>query len=75
MAVFSIGFLWKQDIEILKEVFEKELLKQKVNPHQMLLRSLVNNNTEAIAVDPNSEPLCSIIWRKIHYTTQEVVAV
>jgi len=51
---FPLVFCENRNIEILKEVFEKELLKQKVNPHQMLLRSLVNNNTEAIAVDPNS---------------------
>ena len=43
---FPLVFCENRNIEILKEVFEKELLKQKVNPHQMLLRSLVNNGGE-----------------------------
>lgn len=43
---FPLVFCENRNIEILKEVFEKELLKQKVNPHQMLLRSLVSGNEE-----------------------------
>ena len=52
---FPLVFCENRNIEILKEVFEKELLKQKVNPHQMLLRSLVSggdsNVVEATSVD------------------------
>lgn len=40
---FPLVFCENRNIEILKEVFEKELLTQKVNSHRMLLRSLVNN--------------------------------
>ncbi|WP_338407097.1 altronate dehydratase family protein [uncultured Flavobacterium sp.] len=40
---FPLVFCENRNIEILKEVFEKELLRKKVNPHQLLLRSLVNN--------------------------------
>lgn len=40
---FPLVFCENRNIEILKEVFEKELLNQKVNSHQLLLRSLVNN--------------------------------
>ncbi|PQV51479.1 altronate hydrolase [Jejuia pallidilutea] len=43
---FPLVFCENRNIEILKEVFEKELLKQKVNPHQMLLRSLVSGEEE-----------------------------
>ncbi|MCB0450882.1 MAG: altronate dehydratase [Confluentibacter sp.] len=46
---FPLVFCENRNIETLKEVFEKELLKQKVNPHQMLLRSLVNNTGEETA--------------------------
>ncbi len=51
---FPLVFCENRNIEILKEVFENELLKQKVNPHQMLLRSLVNNGDEATDVVNNS---------------------
>jgi len=51
---FPLVFCENRNIEILKEVFEKELLKQKINPHQMLLRSLVNNTTEEVSVDTDS---------------------
>ncbi len=40
---FPLVFCENRNIETLKEIFEKELLKQKVNPHQALLRSLVSN--------------------------------
>ena len=51
---FPLVFCENRNIEILKEVFEKELLKQKVNPHQMLLRSLINNGSEADVVGANT---------------------
>lgn len=41
---FPLVFCENRNIEVLKEVFEKELLTQKVSSHRMLLRSLVNNN-------------------------------
>ena len=41
---FPLVFCENRNIEILKDVFEKELLKQKVNPYQNLLRSLVSGN-------------------------------
>ena len=50
---FPLVFCENRNIEILKEVFEKELLKQKVNPHQMLLRSLVSGG-EATKSDADS---------------------
>lgn len=39
---FPLVFCENRNIELLKEVFEKELLQQKVNSHQLLLRSLVS---------------------------------
>ena len=52
---FPLVFCENRNIEILKEVFEKELLKQKVNPHQMLLRSLVSGQeeTEVVSTTPD----------------------
>ena len=40
---FPLVFCENRNIEILKEVFEKELLNQKVDHYRLLLRSLVNN--------------------------------
>ncbi|ULC59038.1 altronate dehydratase family protein [Flaviramulus sp. BrNp1-15] len=51
---FPLVFCENRNIEILKEVFEKELLKQKVNPHQLLLRSLVNNGGEDTSIVSDS---------------------
>lgn len=49
---FPLVFCENRNIEILKDIFEKELLHQKVNSYQLLLRSLVNgesgNNQEQI---------------------------
>lgn len=42
---FPLVFCENRNIEILKDVFEKELLNQKRNDYQLLLRSLVNNGT------------------------------
>jgi len=39
---FPLVFCENRNIEKLKEIFEKELLKKQVNPHQILLRSLVS---------------------------------
>ena len=51
---FPLVFCENRNIEILKEVFEKELLKQQVNPHQMLLRSLVKGEDEDAIVPEKS---------------------
>lgn len=40
---FPLVFCENRNIETLKEIFEKELLKQKPSAQQLLLRSLVNN--------------------------------
>ena len=50
---FPLVFCENRNVEILKDIFEKELIKQKVSPHQMLLRSLISgvNETE---IDVNS---------------------
>jgi len=40
---FPLVFCENRNIEILKDVFDKELLNQQVNKHQLLLRSLINN--------------------------------
>tara|TARA_R110002049_G_scaffold993_2_gene7099 strand:+ start:39948 stop:41555 length:1608 start_codon:yes stop_codon:yes gene_type:complete len=52
---FPLVFCENRNIEILKEIFEKELLKQKVNPHQMLLRSLVSGNEETEVTNASSD--------------------
>tara|TARA_R110002033_G_scaffold56090_2_gene104944 strand:+ start:23057 stop:24667 length:1611 start_codon:yes stop_codon:yes gene_type:complete len=43
---FPLVFCENRNIEILKDIFEKELLKQKESSYQLLLRSLVNNGAE-----------------------------
>src|SRR5690606_19306161 len=40
---FPLVFCENRNIELLKEVFEKELLNRHVNKHQFLLRSLIHN--------------------------------
>lgn len=47
---FPLVFCENRNIELLKDIFEKELLTQKSNNHRMLLRSLVNDGKENIAV-------------------------
>ncbi|RNA61541.1 altronate dehydratase [Chryseobacterium nematophagum] len=44
---FPLVFCENRNVEILKDIFEKELLFEKVTKHQLLLRSLVNNNSES----------------------------
>ncbi|MBU3821011.1 altronate dehydratase family protein [Flavobacteriaceae bacterium XHP0103] len=51
---FPLVFCENRNIEILKDVFEKELLKHKPNPHQMLLRSLVTGSGQETVVDEGS---------------------
>ena len=60
---FPLVFCENRNIETLKEIFEKELLKQKVNPHQELLRSLVNNGAidTAVAVNVELALLCTTV--------------
>jgi altronate hydrolase len=52
---FPLVFCENRNIEILKDIFEKELLKHKVNPHQMLLRSLVSGGEETEVVDKSTD--------------------
>ncbi|MFV8341249.1 UxaA family hydrolase [Flavobacterium sp. XS2P39] len=48
---FPLVFCENRNIEILKDIFEKELLKQKVNDYQLLLRSLVSTESGVSGVD------------------------
>jgi altronate hydrolase len=41
---FPLVFCENRNIEILKDIFEKELLKQKISKHQLLLRSLIQGD-------------------------------
>ncbi len=43
---FPLVFCENRNVEILKDVFEKELLYEKASKHQLLLRSLVNNSSD-----------------------------
>ncbi|WP_299097340.1 altronate dehydratase family protein [uncultured Winogradskyella sp.] len=49
---FPLVFCENRNIELLKDIFEKELLTQKSNSHRMLLRSLVNEDNGTTAVEP-----------------------
>ena len=43
---FPLVFCENRNVEILKDVFEKELLFEKPSKHQLLLRSLIQNSDE-----------------------------
>ncbi|MDI5949883.1 UxaA family hydrolase [Flavobacterium yafengii] len=51
---FPLVFCENRNIEILKDIFEKELLKQKVNDYQLLLRSLVSTESGVAGDDLKS---------------------
>ena len=48
---FPLVFCENRNIELLKDIFEKELLTQKSNNHRMLLRSLVNEGEGSTVVE------------------------
>lgn len=52
---FPLVFCENRNIEILKDIFEKELLVEKTSKHQLLLRSLINNSTEDEVDNLNEE--------------------
>ncbi|MCM5663398.1 UxaA family hydrolase [Galbibacter mesophilus] len=61
---FPLVFCENRNIEVLKEVFEKELLNEEVNKHRLFLRSLIhgkktpsteNDRTETVPVFNNVE--------------------
>ncbi|WP_242118358.1 UxaA family hydrolase [Aestuariivivens sediminicola] len=52
---FPLVFCENRNIEILKDVFEKELLKKRENPHQLLLRSLVHGDDGTQTADTSSD--------------------
>ncbi len=55
---FPLVFCENRNIEILKDIFEKELMKPKENDYQLLLRSLVNaenRENETISKTQNSD--------------------
>lgn len=58
---FPLVFCENRNIEILKEVFEKELLTQKSNSHRMLLRSLVTGG----AIETEKEEESSDVFDNI----------
>lgn len=43
---FPLVFCENRNIEVLKDVFEKELLKEKISDHRLLLRSLIDGKNE-----------------------------
>lgn len=43
---FPLVFCENRNVEILKDIFEKELLYDKASKHQLLLRSLINNSSD-----------------------------
>jgi altronate hydrolase len=51
---FPLVFCENRNIEILKDIFEKELMKPKENDYQLLLRSLVNSESGSSATAEKS---------------------
>ena len=67
---FPLVFCENRNIEILKEIFEKELLKQKVSKHQLLLRSLIHGESDTIEeVDRKQEAVFENI--KVKFITHQ----
>lgn len=60
---FPLVFCENRNIEILKEVFEKELMTQQVNSHQLLLRSLVNSGKGI--VEETEKPVSENVFNNI----------
>ncbi|REC80108.1 altronate dehydratase [Chryseobacterium elymi] len=52
---FPLVFCENRNVEILKDVFEKELLFEKVTKHQLLLRSLINNSETETVVEEEQD--------------------
>lgn len=65
---FPLVFCENRNIEILKEVFEKELLKEKVSSHQLLLRSLVNEGEDIKSRDSATRVFKNIDVKFITHT-------
>ena len=67
---FPLVFCENRNIEILKEIFEKELLKQKISKHQLLLRSLIQGESDKIEeVDIKQEAVFENI--KVKFITHQ----
>ncbi|HEX9827979.1 MAG TPA: altronate dehydratase family protein [Flavobacteriaceae bacterium] len=60
---FPLVFCENRNIEMLKEVFEKELLTQKTNSHRLLLRSLVNNDQGVVEED--EKPVSTKVFENV----------
>jgi len=54
---FPLVFCENRNIEVLREVFEKELLNQHVSKQQLLLRSLLNKSDQEATPVPESVPV------------------
>lgn len=52
---FPLVFCENRNVEILKDVFEKELLFEKATKHQLLLRSLINNSATETVVEEEQD--------------------
>ncbi|MBO0324097.1 altronate dehydratase [Muricauda sp. CAU 1633] len=52
---FPLVFCENRNIEILKDVFEKELLHKKVDAHRLLLRSLINTGDSVSEIEDTHE--------------------
>ncbi len=52
---FPLVFCENRNIEILKDIFEKELLKEKETSQQLLVRSLISGNTQEAIAEKKSE--------------------
>ena len=65
---FPLVFCENRNIEELKEIFENELLKKKENPHQRLLRSLINMNNDIEIEEPSTNIFDNIDVKFITHT-------
>lgn len=66
---FPLVFCENRNIEILKDIFKKELLSQKVSKNQLLLRSLIQSDTDKEEVNRNQEAVFENI--KVKFITHQ----
>ena len=66
---FPLVFCENRNIQILKDIFDKELLKQKVSKHQLLLRSLIHSKTDKEIINSNQEAIFENI--KVKFITHQ----
>ncbi|TRZ46206.1 UxaA family hydrolase [Robertkochia solimangrovi] len=68
---FPLVFCENRNIEVLKEVFEKELLHKQADRHRLLLRSLIHNGGNELEDQPEPETTPVFENIKVRFITHQ----